>query len=110
MLRAALRELLILRGEQPHQLGDGVVEAVDDAFLERDDGVIGNVNMFRTDFRAAFCDVAVAQAGFLFDQFHAVIGVERVHFQGRQAHEKARPGKGRLVVIVIADDMADVLT
>ena len=69
MLRAALRELLILRGEQPHQLGDGVVEAVDDAFLERDDAVVlANLDMhpldgldripaIRNDFGSGYCNI-----------------------------------------------------
>jgi len=46
--------------------GNRVVEFVNDALLERNDGVVGDVNFFGADFRAAFGDVAVADAELVF--------------------------------------------
>ena len=43
------------------------------------------------------------------DQLDAVVGVERMHLELGDAHEEARPGEGRLVLLVVADDVADVL-
>src|SRR5690242_11668272 len=43
-----------------HELANRVEELVDDALLQRDDGVVGNRDVFRTDLRAALGDVAVA--------------------------------------------------
>ena len=39
----------------------------------------------------------------------AVVGVERVHLERGQPHEEARAGERRLVLLVVADDVADVL-
>ena len=38
-----------------------------------------------------------------------VVGVERVHVELGVAQEEPRAGEGRLVVLVVTDDVADVL-
>ena len=52
--------------------GYGVVELVDDALFERDDGVVGDVNFFGADFGAAFGDVAEADAEVVFEKRGAI--------------------------------------
>src|ERR1051326_2051944 len=47
------------------QHGERVVEFVHYAFLQRDDGIVGYVDLFGADFRAAFGDVAQAEAQFI---------------------------------------------
>ena len=42
-------------------------------------------------------------------QLAAVVDVERVHLELGEADEEARPGVLGLVVLVVADDVADVL-
>src|SRR5271155_415634 len=40
-----------------HDLQHWIIELVHDALFERDDGVIGDLDLFRTHFRTAFRDV-----------------------------------------------------
>ena len=42
-------------------------------------------------------------------QLQAVVGVERVHLQLGEPHEEPRAREGRLVLLVVPDDVADVL-
>src|SRR3990170_6214852 len=86
-----------------------VVVAVRHPFLERDDGVVRDVDVLRTDLGAALRDVAVADPRRLADQFRAVDGVQRVHHQLRQPHQEARPEEARLVLRMVPDHVADVL-
>ena len=39
---------------------------IDDALLERNDRIVGDRNMFGANLCAAFCDVAIADAEFVF--------------------------------------------
>src|SRR3989304_2532223 len=88
---------------------DGIVVLGDDALLERDDGVVRDVDMLGADLGAALRDVEEPQARLAPGQLLAVVGVQRVHLQLRQPHEEARARERRLVVLVVADDVADVL-
>src|ERR1035438_9248897 len=88
---------------------DRVVVGVDDALLQRDDGVIGDVDVLGTDLGAALGDVAVAETHLLFQEFATVVGIEGVHLELGVANEETRPGVVRLVLFVVPDDVADVL-
>ena len=67
--------------------GDWIVELVDYAFFERDNSIIGNVNVFRTDLSAALGDVAETDASLTLQPLHTVSSVERVHLQtGKPYH------------------------
>ena len=59
--------LFILAGKQAEQFGDRIVISVDDPFLERNDGVVGYMNMLGADLGAALGDVAVNFTGLLLD-------------------------------------------
>src|SRR5262249_52733710 len=88
--------------------GDRVVEFVDDTLLERNDGVVGDVNFFGADFGAALGDVAVAEAEFVLEERNSVCAVERMHFEAGGTDEEARSAE-RFVLLMIAEHVADVL-
>ena len=51
---------------------DWVIIAVHHPFLERDDGVVGDVDVFGAHFRTAFRDVAQTESRLVFEQWKAV--------------------------------------
>src|SRR5207253_4426810 len=63
--------------------GPGVEADVDDAFLHRDDRVVGDFDVLGADLGAALCDVALAEALHGLQHCFAVDGVERVHVELR---------------------------
>src|SRR5690242_15865938 len=71
------------------QAKDRVIKLVHNAFLERNDGIVGDVNAFGADFRAAFRDVAKTDAERFFQERSARSGVERMHFKARDANEES---------------------
>src|SRR5712664_4647654 len=91
--------------EQPPQR---IVDLVHHAFLERDDGVVGDGDLFRAHARAALGDVAEPDALRLRQFADAVLHVERVHLQGGYVQEEARADEA-LVHLVLAEHVADVL-
>src|SRR3990172_9478896 len=89
---------------------DGIVIPVGHPLLEGNDGVVRDVNILRADLRAALGNVAQANARRLAYELRPVLRVQRVHLQLRQAHEEARPVELLLVLRVVTDDVADVLS
>src|SRR5439155_3129394 len=90
------------------QLSQRIVELVDDAFLERDDGVVGNRDALRTYVRAALGDVAVADALRRLEVGAAILDIERMHLERRSVDEVSRTNEP-LVEPMFAQHMADVL-
>src|SRR5690349_6104235 len=88
--------------------GEGIEVAINDALLERDDGIVGNGDAFGADFGAALGDVAIADTVLLAEVGEAVIGVERVHFECRGIDEEARADEFA-VLVVVAEHVANVL-
>src|SRR5438874_4451759 len=103
------RELLLLGAELSQQPDDGIEEFVSHPLLERDDPVVGDVDVLGTDLGAALGDVAEADAGRVLDVGRAVHRVERVHVEAGQLDEEARPRERALVLLVIADHVTHVL-
>src|SRR6266478_627172 len=89
--------------------GQRIVKLVHDALLERNDGVVGDANLLRTNFGATLRDVAKADPKLILEQPRAVAAVERMHFKPGNAHKKARPGE-LLLLVVFAKNVAYVLT
>src|SRR4029453_2003421 len=58
-----------------------IVMVFDYALLQRDDCVVCDVNIFRTDLCAALGDVAEADAEVLFEQLCARQAIQRMHFE-----------------------------
>src|SRR5690349_8858328 len=94
-----------LRAEEGHR----VVLAVHDAFLHRDDRVVGDLDAFGTDLGAALGDVAHADPGGVLRELAPVVGVERVHVELGVPEEEAWAGESLLVLLVVTDDVAGVL-
>lgn len=92
---------------QPHQR---VVLAVHRALLERDERVVGDLDVLRAHLGAALGDVAEPQPVLLLGLDGAVaVRVERVHVQLGHPHQVAGPGERLLVLLVVADHVAGVL-
>ena len=100
--------LVRLRILRPNH-ANGVVRGVDHPLLQRDDGVVGDLDVLGAHLGAALGDVALAQALLLLQELAAVVDVERVHLELGRAGEEARAGEGGLVLLVVADDVAHVL-
>src|SRR5262249_45342350 len=88
---------------------DRIVEVVHHAFLQRDDGVVGDVDRLGTDLRAALGDVAVPDPGRLLEVTRARRDVEGMHLQAGHADEETWAGEA-VLLLVVAQHVADVLT
>src|ERR1700721_262523 len=88
--------------------GQRIIELVDDALLQRNDGVVGDVNFFGTDFAAAFGDVAEANAEAILEQAGTIKAVNRMHLEAGDTDEEARTTES-LLFVMLANDVADVL-
>src|SRR5689334_16588535 len=94
-----------LRAE-PHQRVELPVRY---ALLHRDDRVVGDLDALGADLGAALGDVAHAEAGCVLGHLDPVVLVQRVHVQLGVPEEEAGSGEGRLVLLVVTDDVAGVL-
>src|SRR5919106_1780091 len=91
-----------------HQPFGRVVILVGDAFLEGDDGVVGDVDVDRADLGAALGYVAEPEAVLLLEVGQPVGLVHRVHLQPLVAHEEARSCDLGMFVVG-PEDVANVL-
>src|SRR5579859_3126110 len=104
-----LRLLLLAIAPQRPPDGSKRVEVhVVHALLERDDCVVGAVDVLGAHLLAALGDVAVADAGMSLQQRPAVEHVAWVHLQARDPDHEPRPVV-LLLAVVVAQDVADVL-
>src|ERR687898_2460065 len=91
-----------------HQPLGRIVVLIGDALLEWDDGVVGDVDVYRTDLGAALGYVAEPEAIVLLEVGQPVGLVHRVHLQPLVQHEE--PGACKLGVLVVGPQhVADVL-
>src|ERR1700692_2394666 len=77
-------------------------------FLERDDGVVGDVDIFGAHLSAALRDVAETYDQFLLQHLCPRDAVKRMHLKRSRAYEEARSAK-LLLLAVIAQNVADIL-
>src|SRR5882672_12624893 len=97
-----------LTPEHPKKPFQRVVEFIDDAFLQWNDGVVRNRNTLRTHCGATLRNVAVADALGFGKLADSIFGIERMHLQGRNVYEE--PWADEFVVqLMFAQDVADVL-
>src|SRR5215813_12547565 len=75
--------------ENAKQFPQRIEEAVDNPFLERDDGVVGDRNTFRTDLRATLCDIAQSDTELRSQILQSIDNVQWVHLQSRHMNEKS---------------------
>ena len=94
----------------PHESpdpGNGVVKGTGHALLQRNNGIVSDVDVFGTDLRTAFGDVAQANAEGILELAQAVCCIEGMHGQGSDAHHEAWSGK--VVAPMVTQHMTDVL-
>src|SRR4051794_3623191 len=99
---------MLTSAKDAQQLRDRVVQLVDDAFLERNEGVVGNRDPFRADLRAALGDVAVPDSVSLLEISRPMFRVDRVHLQRRGVEQVTRTDE-LVEERMIAQHVADVL-
>ena len=91
--RSVLHGFFLAGAEFAHQPHEGVVEAVDDPFLQRNDGVVGDADMFRACFGATANDVAQAGTTLVLDLLDPIVGIEGVHVEAGETRHEARAGE-----------------
>src|SRR5207247_9779945 len=100
--------LRLLTPELPQQPNDRI-EAVRHALLERDDRVVGDVEPLGTHLGAALGDVAEPDPGGGPAERGAIARAARGHFERRELDEKPAPRESRVVLLVVAHDIAERL-
>src|SRR5438128_6086466 len=103
--RQSSRGLLLLTAEPAQQPHDGIEELVGHPLLERDDRVVRDVDVLGADLGTTLRDVAEADAGRVLDEGRAVDRVGRVHVDGGQLEDEARPRYRALAPLVAPDDV-----
>src|SRR5215467_2339899 len=103
---------VLLPGPAPAQRADRRPQRVEvkvvHPLLERDDGVVGDVDVLGAHLLAAFGDVAEAGAGIALEQRPAVEHVARMHLQAGDPDHEARTVV-LLLPIMVAQHVAHVL-
>src|SRR5438067_1198282 len=92
----------------PEQLRQRIEKAIDHAFFEGNDGIVGDGDVFRTHLGAAFRNVAQPDAVLLTQGGDAIRLVQWIHFQSCRIDQEARADK-LLVHVMLAQNMADIL-
>src|SRR5439155_15485018 len=87
---------------------DWVVISIGHPLLERDDRVVGDFDVLRADLRAAFGDVAVADAAPVPEVRGAVGAIHRMQLQAGRADQESRTQE-RVPRLMVAQNVADVL-
>src|SRR5215210_6982493 len=94
--------------EKLHQFSQRIKELIHHPLLERNDRIIRDRDMLRTDLGAALGDVAEADSVSCAQLWYSILHVQRVHLQRRHVHQEAGPDE-ILVEMVVPQHMADVL-
>src|SRR5947209_4362805 len=85
-----------------------IEELVHYAFLQRNDRIVGNLNIFGANLSAAFRNVAVPDTLRLPQLLNPVFGIKWMHLQRGYVHQKPRTNE-LVVLVMIAQDVADIL-
>src|SRR5438093_7247465 len=85
-----------------------IIKVVHYAFLQRNNCVIGDLNVFRANLCAALGDVAIADSLFVSQFVSTIFSIQRMHLQRSDVDQKPRSNES-LVHLVIAQHVADVL-
>src|SRR5208337_3292746 len=72
---------LLFAKNAPNNTSDRIVELVDYTFLQRNDRVIGDVDILGADFGAALGDVAESHSAFFFQILQTIGRILRMHLQ-----------------------------
>src|SRR5438477_170240 len=94
--------------ERFQQSAQRIIKLVHDSFLERDDGVVRDRDVFGTNFRATLGDVAEADAVSFFQFFRSILSIERMHLQRGDINQVARANE-LVVLVMFAQNVAHIL-
>src|SRR5690606_12710765 len=99
---------LLFRLENSEESGNRIVELINHPFLQRNDRVVGDGNVFWTDFRTTLGDIAVSDSVPTSQFADAVFGIERMQLKRCGIDQETRTDE-LIVLLVITQDMADIL-
>src|SRR5215472_992078 len=104
-----IKNLLCFPGsESAKQLRQRIEEAIDDALLERDDGVVSDGDAFGTNLGTALRDIAQADAELRSQILQSIAHVQGVHFEGRHMNQKSWANE-LFLHVMLTQDVADIL-
>src|SRR5471032_1512146 len=86
-----------------------IIKFVHYALFQRNDSVVGDLNTFRANLRAALRNVAVTDALRIAQFLEPVLRIERMHLERGDVNEKTWADEFS-VLVVIAQHVADILT
>ena len=85
-----------------------VIKFVHNPFLQRNNAIVRDFDLFRTNLGTAFRNIAVADPVGFAQFLDPIFGVERMHLQRGRVNQKARPDKA-IAHLVVAQNVADIL-
>src|SRR5271154_606291 len=85
-----------------------IIELIHHPLLQRNDGVVRDMNIFRTDLGAALGDVTEADAELFLQHLCPGDAVKRMHLKRSDAYEEPRATK-LLLLVVVTQDVANIL-
>ena len=85
-----------------------IIKFVHHPFFQRNDSVVGDLDVLGTNFRATLRDIAVTDSLGVSQFFQSIFGVERMHLQRCHVNQKTRAYEF-VVHLMIAQYMANVL-
>src|SRR5918996_844481 len=94
--------------EPPPEPLNRIVMAVRDSLLERNDGVVGDLDVLGADLGAALRDVAIPDPAAVLEVTRAVGPVHRMQLQAGGSDKETRAHE-RILRLVVAQHVADVL-
>ena len=95
--------------QNPKEFTDRIEIVVYDTLFQRNDRVVRYSDSFRAYFRAALCDVAIADTVFFLQVASAASVIQWMHFQGGRMDTESWSGE-MVVKPMLPQDMTDVLT
>src|ERR1700722_11834511 len=93
----------------PHKHQQRIIVLIHHPLLQRNNGVIGDVNILRTHLRAALRNVAESQPQLLLQYARPRNSVKRMHLQRSRTHKETRPSK-LLLFAMLPQNMTHILT
>jgi len=85
-----------------------IVKPVSYSFLQRNDGIVGDLYFFGAYTGAAFGDIAKTHSVFFFQVSHPVFCIQRMHFQRCNTYKKSWADKF-IMQLVLAQHMTHIL-
>src|SRR5438093_772081 len=94
--------------EEAQESAERIVKLIHYALLQRNNRVVRNGDILRTNVGAAFRDVAISNPERLLQFRQTIRRIQWMHFKRRNVHQKTWPDE-LLVQMMLAQDMANIL-